>query len=368
MLMWSHFHSLVVIVLVLLSYLTLSVAFFSFDSSTLRPSSLSRPSSTPSPSSLFRSFSQASIHSAVAKRRSFIAAPLLLHSSPPSSTPLSSFPSSSSFSAGSRLLSAFLVPLSPSSRPSTQQPNSIPHWAFPSFPSSSSSGAKQKACFVGSLFTTGSSFSSIRHQQQPSNNTSLAVSRSVSSSPQFLIGHGYDIHRMSPLHPSSSSCSSSTSPRPSPLIIAGVPIECDVGVIAHSDGDVVLHSVCDAIFGALGLPDIGEHFPDTDERWMGQSSDLFVKEAKAKMEQQGWTVANCDITLILEKPKMKNYRERMRERLRELLGTQLVNLKARTHEKVDAVGRQEAVECHAVVLLERTTNNIRNDHKSLGVR
>eukprot|EP00921_Rhytidocystis_pertsovi_P008708 GHVQ01014184.1.p1 GENE.GHVQ01014184.1~~GHVQ01014184.1.p1 ORF type:complete len:333 (+),score=42.12 GHVQ01014184.1:513-1511(+) len=164
----------------------------------------------------------------------------------------------------------------------------------------------------------------------------------VAPLPAFLIGHGYDIHRLS-------------KEESRPLIISGVEVPCQLGPVAHSDGDVVYHSVCDAVFGSLGLPDIGQQFPDTDPKWKGQASNKFVEEARKQMAERGYQVGNLDVTLILERPKVKNLKDQMKGNLVELLKTHSnrVNLKARTHEQVDAVGEQRAMECHVVVLLER---------------
>eukprot|EP00922_Rhytidocystis_sp_ex-Travisia-forbesii_P010617 GHVS01015567.1.p1 GENE.GHVS01015567.1~~GHVS01015567.1.p1 ORF type:complete len:350 (-),score=89.88 GHVS01015567.1:375-1382(-) len=282
--------------------------------------------------------------------------PSLFHSSPASSSALCLLfrnktkpPISCSHSSSS--------PFSPSFLPTSSSSNLLYTFLSSSTPPISSKTNREPAS-VGCMFPAAPSKSSSSiipsHQQHAMPHTSVNLSSSSSppSQQQFLVGHGYDIHRLTPFIPSASPSATSSS-SPSRLIIAGVPIDCQVGVVAHSDGDVVLHSICDAIFGALGLPDLGEHFPDTDQKWRGQSSDLFVLEARREMEERGWEVGNCDVTLILEKPKMKKYREQMRTRLRELLRTQHVNLKARTHEKVDSVGRQEALECHVVVLLQR---------------
>ncbi|MCK4874200.1 MAG: 2-C-methyl-D-erythritol 2,4-cyclodiphosphate synthase, partial [Phycisphaerales bacterium] len=161
--------------------------------------------------------------------------------------------------------------------------------------------------------------------------------------PPFRVGLGYDLHRLV-----------STSPA-RPLILGGVEISRDVGPISHSDGDAVLHALTDAILGALAEPDIGELFPDSDPANAGRDSAAFLGEALRRMRQAGYSLANADITLILEQPKISPHKDRVRRRLAELLTIPLdcVNLKGKTHEQVDAVGEGRAVEVHAVVLLYR---------------
>ena len=118
---------------------------------------------------------------------------------------------------------------------------------------------------------------------------------------------------------------------------------------------MIYHAVTDAILGALGKEDIGQLFPDTDAKWEGQDSKLFVEEAVRIMLKEGYGIVNMDVTLILEQPKMSGYKQKMKQNLAGVLRCSLdeVNLKAKTHEKVDAVGRGEAVECHVVVLLDK---------------
>ncbi|KAK4529307.1 hypothetical protein CCYA_CCYA01G0164 [Cyanidiococcus yangmingshanensis] len=156
------------------------------------------------------------------------------------------------------------------------------------------------------------------------------------------IGHGFDLHRLEP---------------GLPLILGGVRLEHDRGSAAHSDGDAIYHAVTDAILGALALPDIGQMFPDSDPQWKGASSDVFMEAAGGLMQQRGYRVANLDVTVILERPKLAPHKEQIRQNIAKLLGLPLeqVNLKAKTHEKVDSIGENRSVGCHAVVLLERTT-------------
>jgi 2-C-methyl-D-erythritol 2,4-cyclodiphosphate synthase len=140
-----------------------------------------------------------------------------------------------------------------------------------------------------------------------------------------------------------------------PLVLGGVRLEHDRGVVAHSDGDALYHAVTDAILGALALPDIGQLFPDTDPRHASEDSAVFLAAAAAKLRAMGWRVANVDATLILERPKVSPHKDAMRANLARLLEVRVdqVNVKGKTHEKVDAVGEGRAVEVHAVVLVER---------------
>ncbi len=144
-------------------------------------------------------------------------------------------------------------------------------------------------------------------------------------------------------------------------MIGGVRIEGpgagggNMGVLAHSDGDVLLHAVTDALLGALGLPDIGQLFPDHAPENAGRASRDFVAEAARRIAQAGWSVANLDATVILERPRLSPAKEAIRANLAALLGIGVdrVNVKGKTHEGVDALGEGRAVEAHAVVLLTR---------------
>lgn len=152
-----------------------------------------------------------------------------------------------------------------------------------------------------------------------------------------------------------------------PLVVGGVKFDgsdapaFSLGCVAHSDGDVIYHSVVDAILGALSLPDIGQLFPDNDPRIKGSNSEIFMEEAYKRMRDRGYGIGNCDVTLILEKPKVnvehngKHVKGMMSQNLARLLRCEpgQVNVKARTHEKLDSVGEGRAVECHVVLTLER---------------
>ena len=159
------------------------------------------------------------------------------------------------------------------------------------------------------------------------------------------IGHGYDLHRLEPLAPRG---------KGRPFVLGGVALEHDCGPVGHSDGDALLHAVTDAILGAIGEPDIGQLFADTDPRWDSQDSALFLKEAVARMHARGMRIGNVDATVICERPKIGPAKAAMRANLARLLGCPegLVNLKGKTHEKVDAVGEGRAIEVHVVALLE----------------
>jgi 2-C-methyl-D-erythritol 2,4-cyclodiphosphate synthase len=139
-----------------------------------------------------------------------------------------------------------------------------------------------------------------------------------------------------------------------PLILGGVRIEHPRGLDGHSDADVVLHAVTDALLGAAGLGDIGDAFPDTDPAYRDCDSSLFVEETLARLGRAGWRVVNVDVTIFAEEPKLGPAKERIRGRLAELLRLEVgaVNIKAKTGEKVGHIGRREAIGCQAVALIE----------------
>lgn len=156
----------------------------------------------------------------------------------------------------------------------------------------------------------------------------------------FRIGFGNDIHRLTPDRP---------------LILGGVVIESDLGAEGHSDADALTHAVTDAILGALAAGDIGSHFPSSDERWANAESFVFLRFAVGLMKQSGYTLANLDATVELEKPKLRPYVERIVEELSRALETEAasISIKAKTGEGVDAVGERRAIRAHAVVLLQK---------------
>lgn len=155
----------------------------------------------------------------------------------------------------------------------------------------------------------------------------------------FRIGFGNDIHQLE---------------TGKPLILGGVRIESELGAVGHSDADALLHAITDAILGALALGDIGLHFSDKDERWKNADSAMFLAEAVQLMKAANYKISNVDSTINLEKPKLRPHIEKMRERIAQVLEVELncVSVKAKTGEKVDAVGQSLAVKAEAVILLE----------------
>ncbi|KAI4315461.1 hypothetical protein L6164_028269 [Bauhinia variegata] len=188
---------------------------------------------------------------------------------------------------------------------------------------------------INSSISTGSAAATTTIQTDAS-----PVSATPSKSLPFRVGHGFDLHRLEPGYP---------------LIIGGINIPHDRGCEAHSDGDVLLHCVVDAILGALGLPDIGQIFPDSDPKWKGCESSVFIKEAVKLMHEAGYELGNLDATLILQRPKLSPHKEAIKANLSALLGVDpsVVNLKAKTHEKVDSLGENRSIAAHTVVLLMR---------------
>lgn len=158
------------------------------------------------------------------------------------------------------------------------------------------------------------------------------------------IGHGYDLHRLEPIAPAGAG---------RPFVLGGLRIDHDRGPVGHSDGDALLHAVTDAILGALAEPDIGQLFSDRDPRWDGADSTIFLAEAVRRMRARGLRIGNVDVTVICERPKIGPVKDSMRARLSELLDTEVgaINIKGKTHEKVDAVGEGRAIEVHVVALL-----------------
>ena len=157
---------------------------------------------------------------------------------------------------------------------------------------------------------------------------------------RFRIGHGYDVHRL-------------VTDRA--LILGGVEIPHTLGLLGHSDADVLTHAVMDAILGALGRGDIGKHFPDTDNKYKGISSMLLLGEVSDIMKSEGYSVGNIDVTVIAQKPKLASFIPGMRENIAKMLGASEsdVNIKATTEEKLGFTGREEGIAAHAVVLLEK---------------
>ncbi|MCS6999475.1 MAG: 2-C-methyl-D-erythritol 2,4-cyclodiphosphate synthase [Bacteroidota bacterium] len=153
------------------------------------------------------------------------------------------------------------------------------------------------------------------------------------------IGFGIDIHRY---------CDGDH------VMLGGIRIPSPIGIQAHSDGDVVLHALCDALLGAAALGDIGEHFPDTDPRWKDTASSAFVEYTIALLQQQQLQVVNLDISIVAEQPKISPYKRAIRERIAELcsVSPEVVSIKATTSEKIGFVGRQEGIVAFCVCLLD----------------
>ncbi len=164
--------------------------------------------------------------------------------------------------------------------------------------------------------------------------------------PKIRIGHGYDAHRFADGRK---------------LVLGGITVPHSQGLDGHSDADVLTHSLCDALLGALGLGDIGKHFPDTDPQFAGVYSINLLKKVMALTEERGYILANADITLICQAPRLAPYLERMRQLLGGTCKVEpgVVNIKATTTEKMGFTGRKEGIGCHAVVLLQSFTNEVR---------
>lgn len=154
------------------------------------------------------------------------------------------------------------------------------------------------------------------------------------------IGNGYDVHALA---------------EGLPLWLGGVRIDSPIGCIAHSDGDVAIHALCDALLGALALGDIGKHFPDTSAEFKGIDSKILLRRVMDLVESDGWSVVNADITIAMQKPKLAPYIVPMRECMASVMGCSVgqVSVKATTTEKLGFVGRSEGCEVYAVVLLEK---------------
>ena len=153
------------------------------------------------------------------------------------------------------------------------------------------------------------------------------------------IGHGYDVHRLV---------------EGRPLILGGEKIEYELGLLGHSDADVLLHAVMDALLGAAALRDIGYHFPDTDPAYKGADSRVLLREVGKKLSAAGYRVGNVDVTMIAQRPKLKDYIPQMMQNIADDLGISLnrVNIKATTEEKLGFTGEGLGMSCHAVCLLE----------------
>lgn len=154
------------------------------------------------------------------------------------------------------------------------------------------------------------------------------------------IGHGFDVHKFGGV---------------GPCMLGGVAVPYEQGLLAHSDGDVVLHAVSDALLGAIGAGDIGRHFPDTDPRYKGADSRVLLRGAVALLAEKGWRPVNVDATLIAQQPKLAPHAAAMVANVAADLGigVDAVNIKGKTNERLGYLGREEAIEAQAVVLVER---------------
>ena len=156
----------------------------------------------------------------------------------------------------------------------------------------------------------------------------------------FRIGHGYDVHKLVPNRS---------------LVLGGVTIEYELGLLGHSDADVLVHAIMDSLIGAMGLGDIGKHFPDTDEKYKGASSIALLSTVYSMLKESGYTVSNIDATVIAQRPKLSPYIDKMRENIAFALNisTDAVNVKATTEEHLGFTGRGEGMSAHAVSLIEK---------------
>ncbi len=161
------------------------------------------------------------------------------------------------------------------------------------------------------------------------------------------IGHGYDVHRLT---------------QGRPLILGGVRIDYPLGLDGHSDADVLLHAVSDALLGAAGLGDIGLHFPDTDPAYLGADSLELLREVGRKIRQAGFSVGNVDVTMIAQKPRLREYIPQMEQNIAAALCTlpDRINVKATTEERLGFTGEMLGMACHAVCLLEDASDGSQN--------
>ena len=157
---------------------------------------------------------------------------------------------------------------------------------------------------------------------------------------KIRIGHGFDVHHFG---------------GEGPCILGGVKVPYEKGLVAHSDGDVLIHAVCDAILGALALGDIGHFYPDNDDKFLNIDSRILLQDVYLKIKTLGFVIGNVDVTVLAQVPKLAPYEQKMRENLAHDLQTDLqnVSIKATTTEKLGFVGRKEGIAVEAVVLLER---------------
>ena len=159
----------------------------------------------------------------------------------------------------------------------------------------------------------------------------------------YRVGHGYDVHRLVPDRA---------------LILGGVRVPYEKGLLGHSDADVLLHAIMDALLGAAALGDIGRHFPDSDDRYLGADSLGLTKEVCAILKKNGYAVSNVDATVLAQKPKLAPYIGQMRKNIAEALGTDIdaISVKATTEEGLGFTGALEGIAAHAVCMIEKINN------------
>ena len=155
----------------------------------------------------------------------------------------------------------------------------------------------------------------------------------------FRIGHGYDVHKLE---------------ERKKFIIGGIEIDHDKGAVGHSDADVVIHVICDALLGALSLGDIGKHFPDTDNIYKGIDSKILLKKVMKLVKEEKCQISNVDVTILLQKPKLRNFIDSMRDTLSNIMeiNKSQISVKATTTEGLGFVGREEGVAAHCVCILK----------------
>lgn len=161
-----------------------------------------------------------------------------------------------------------------------------------------------------------------------------------SSIMKIKVGFGFDVHQLKEGHP---------------FILGGVQLEHHAGAFGHSDADVLVHAICDAILGAANLEDIGYHFPNSDMKWKGISSLLLLRECMRLISEKGWTLGNIDAMLCLEAPKIKPYIQQMKEKIAEATGLDVddISIKATTNETMGFIGRKEGAVAYAVCLIQK---------------
>ena len=156
----------------------------------------------------------------------------------------------------------------------------------------------------------------------------------------FRIGHGYDVHKLED---------------GKKFVIGGIEIEHYKGAVGHSDADVVIHVICDALLGALSLGDIGKHFPDTDDKYKGIDSKILLQKVMKLVQEEKYQISNVDVTILLQKPKLRNYIDSMRDTLSKIMeiNKSQISVKATTTEGLGFVGREEGVAAHCVCILKQ---------------